>query len=555
MTDPAPPPEPTGSPEPYGAAGAAEPTGSGRTDEGGWQRLDPRNKPVAALFIAGPPVVVGLLWLVGGAFIPPGLLWTITSLGVTGVVIGVVAAVEWVTVRYRVTGERLQVRTGFAVRNHRSIPRDRIRSVDISASPLHRVFGLATVKVGTGQHVGSGNEELKLDGVSPAEAERLRAVLLYRTAQEGTAEKPAAEPEEPAVARLNWAWLRYAPLTMSSLLAVFGALGVLYKPLDAMGVKPADIIRLGVVRGAVGEFRTVPLWLAIAVLVLVVVLVAVLGAALLFVLTWYGFRLDDEGATLRTRRGLLTTRSVTLEKRRLRGVEVAEPLLLRAGGGARLNVVAVGLSTGKGESDRDKDSNARALLPPAPRAEAHRVAVRVLGDDPTADVALRPHPRAARRRRINRAVLTTLAVAVVLAVLGVWWLPAWAWLCALVLLPVLLPFSYDAYRSLGHGVTGRYLVTRYGTGIRRTVGLRRDGVIGWTVSRSPFQRRAGLVTLTATTAANDGAYKVRDVDPATALRLAEEAVPGMLAPFLADPPGRADGTKPDLGLAAQREDN
>ena len=545
MTDPAKPPEPYGT---------AEPAGPARTDPGDWQRLDPRNKPVAVLFIAGPPVVVGLLWLVGGAFIPPGLLWTITSLGVTGVVIGVVAAVEWVTVRYRVTGEWLQVRTGFAVRNHRSIPRDRIRSVDISASPLHRVFGLATVKVGTGQHVGSGNEELKLDGVSPAEAERLRAVLLYRTAP-AVAEEAAAEPEERAVARLDWAWLRYAPLTMSSLLAVFGALGVLYKPLDAMGVKPADIVRLGVVRGAVGEFRSVPLWLSIAVLVLAVALVAVLGAVLLFVVTWYGFRLDDEGTTLRTRRGLLTTRSVTLEKRRLRGVELAEPLLLRAGGGARLNVVAVGLSTGKGESDRDKDSNARALLPPAPRAEAHRVAVRVLGGDPTADVVLRPHPRAARRRRINRAVLTTLAVALALAVLGVWWLPAWAWVCALVLLPALLPLSFDAYRSLGHGVTGRYLVTRSGTGIRRTAGLRRDGVIGWTLSRSPFQRRAGLVTLTATTAANDGAYKVRDVDPATALRFAEEAVPGILAPFVADPSGRVDATKPDLGLAAQREDN
>jgi len=524
------------------------------TEEGGWQRLDPRNKPVAAVFLAGPPVVVGLLWLVAGELLPQGLLWTVTSLGITGIVIGVVTAVEWVTVRYRVTDERLQVRTGFAVRNHKSIPRDRIRSVDISASPLHRVFGLATVKVGTGQHVGSGSEELKLDGVSPAEAERLRAVLLYRTAPAGAPQAAAAaEPEERAVARLDWRWLRYAPLTMSSLLAVFGALGVLYKPLDAMGVDPADLVRLGVVRGAVGEFRAVPLWLSIAVLVLAVALVAVLGALLLFAITWYGFGLYDEGATLRTRRGLLTTRSVTLEKRRLRGVEIAEPLLLRAGGGARLNVVAVGLSTGDGE--RDKDSNARALLPPAPHAEAHRVAVRVLGEDPTADVALRPHPRAARRRRINRALFTTLAVAVVLAVLSVWWLPVWAWACALVLVPVLLPFSFDAYRSLGHGVTGRYLVTRAGTGIRRTVGLRRDGVIGWKVTRSPFQRRAGLVTLTATTAANDGAYKVRDVEPATALAFAEEAVPGLLAPFLRAESGGTDATNPDLGLAAEGEDN
>lgn len=500
----------------------------------GWQRLDPRNKRVVVLFLAGPPIVVGLLWLAAHDLVTHGLLWTLTSLGITGMVIGVITAVEWVTVRYRVTEERLQVRSGFAVRNHKSIPRDRIRSVDISASPLHRVFGLTAVKVGTGQHVGAGSEELKLDGVSRAEAERLRAALLYRTAPSAAADgagEPAAEPGGRALARLDWRWLRYAPLTVSSLLAVFGALGVLYKPLDAMGLDPADIVRLGVVRGAVGEFNAVPLWLSIAVLVLIVALVAVLGAMLLFVLAWYGFRLDDEGTTLRTRRGLLTTRSVTMEKRRLRGVEIAEPLLMRAGGGARLNVVAVGLAAG-GERERDKDVNARALLPPAPHTEAHRVAVRVLGEDPTVDVALRPHPRAALRRRINRAVLVAVVVAVVLAVLGVWWLPAWAWVCALALLPALLPFSFDAYRSLGHGVAGPYLVTRSGTGVRRTVGLRRDGVIGWKLTRSPFQRRAGLMTLVATTAANDGAYKIRDVDPATALAFAEEAVPGLLAPFL-----------------------
>lgn len=541
----------------------------------GWLRLDPRNRYVAAIFLAGPPVVVGGLWLLG---LPSGPLWTAFSLGVTGMVIGGISVKDWVTIRYRVTDERLQVRRGWLVRTHTSIPRERIRSVDITASPLYRIFQLVSVKIGTGQHAGAGHEEIKLEGVSPSEAERLRAVLLYRRATPRPVADSAAvrpepaeaaersvrtEPAEPGVpgpaepsvrsepadlsvrtepasrnlATLDWSWIRFGPLTTSSLLAVFGALGVLYKPLDAMGVDPPDLIRLGVVRDAVGEFRSVPLWLSITVVVLVLAIVAVVGALLLFALAWSGYRLDDDGDTLRTRRGLLTTRSVTLEKRRLRGVEIAEPLLLRAGRGARLNVVAVGLDSGHGGRgpNRDKDRNVRALLPPAPRTEAHRVATAVLGEDPTTGVALRPHPRKALRRRINRALLAALAVAAILAVLAVWWLPAWTWLCALALIPALLPFSYDAYRSLGHGIAGRYLVTRSGTGIRRTAGLRRDGVIGWTLTRSPFQRRAGLVTLTATTAANDGAYKIRDLDPATALNFAEEAVPGLLAPFLVTP--------------------
>lgn len=523
-----------------------------------WLRLNPRNRYVAALFLAGPPVVVAALWLLG---LPSGPLWTAVSLGGTGMFIGAISVKDWITIRYRITAERLQVRRGWLVRTHTSIPRERIRSVDITASPLYRVFRLVSVKIGTGQHAGAGREEVKLDGVSPAEAERLRAVLLYRaepdTPAGGTAEPTVrTEPAGPTsrnLSGLNWSWIRYGPLTTSSLLAVFGALGVLYKPLDAMGVDPPDLIRLGVVRGAVGEFRSVPLWLSITVVVLIIAVVAVVGALLLFALAWSGYRLDDDGDTLRTRRGLLTTRSVTLEKRRLRGVEITEPLLLRAGRGARLNVVAVGLDSGHGGGgpNRDKDRNVRALLPPAPRTEAHRVATLVLGEDPTTEVALRPHPRAALRRRINRAILVALTVAAILAVLGVWWLPAWAWACALVLVPALLPFSYDAYRSLGHGIAGRYLVTRSGTGIRRTAGLRRDGVIGWTLTRSPFQRRAGLVTLTATTAANDGAYKVRDLDPATALAFAEEAVPGLLAPFVAVPVRSPDSGDRNPGARAR----
>ena len=67
--------------------------------------------------------------------------------------------------------------------------------------------------------------------------------------------------------------------------------------------------------------------------------------------------------------------------------------------------------------------------------------------------------------------------------------------------------------------------------------LQRAGVIGWTVRQSYFQRRAGLITLTAITAAGEGAYHVHDADLGEALTFAEQAVPGLLTPFL-EPPGR-----------------
>ncbi|WP_309056177.1 PH domain-containing protein, partial [Streptomyces sp.] len=88
------------------------------------------------------------------------------------------------------------------------------------------------------------------------------------------------------------------------------------------------------------------------------------------------------------------------------------------------------------------------------------------------------------------------------------------------------------YRSLGHTVSGPYLVARSGTVRRSTVALRRSGVIGWTVKQSYVQRRAGLLTVTATTAAGAGAYTVADTGVGQGLALAAEAVPGLLTPFL-----------------------
>jgi putative membrane protein len=106
---------------------------------------------------------------------------------------------------------------------------------------------------------------------------------------------------------------------------------------------------------------------------------------------------------------------------------------------------------------------------------------------------------------------------------------------AVVAVPVAILLARDAYRGLGHGARGRYLVTRAGSVRRSTAVLARDGVIGWTVKQSVFQRRRGLATFTATTAAGAGAYSIRDADAAEGLAFAASAVPGVLAPFASVP--------------------
>ena len=181
----------------------------------------------------------------------------------------------------------------------------------------------------------------------------------------------------------------------------------------------------------------------------------------------------------------------------LRGIELGEPLPLRLAGGARLAAVATGLQA---QQQDKKQPESKTLLPPAPRAEARRVAAAVLRDQPF-DIALTPHPRSALRRRIGWALWSALAVAVLVAVPAVpGWIPM-GFAAALVVLALLagLGFAVDAYRGLGHALDERYLLVRNGSAMRRTVALQRENIIGWRISRTVFQRRADLMSVGATT--------------------------------------------------------
>ena len=82
------------------------------------------------------------------------------------------------------------------------------------------------------------------------------------------------------------------------------------------------------------------------------------------------------------RRGLFTARSISIEERRLRGVELVEPLGVRLFGAARVDAVATGLA----DDDEDKHADLKVLLPPAPAAVADEVAAQVLRESvaPTA---------------------------------------------------------------------------------------------------------------------------------------------------------------------------
>lgn len=534
--------------------------GTGTTpDEVGWRRLPGRMLlvgPATALLRLAPALVVLVLFGAGSG--NSTQVWIAGAAVVVAVAVGVV---RWRTTRYRITDERVELHSGLLNRQRRSVPRDRIRTVDLTAPLLHRLVGLSVVKVGSGQ---SGSDAgLDLDAVTTDEAERLRRELLARPAPargpaavaggtgadrarvegdgadgngadgdaaagDGTA-GPADHvgPAGAELDRIRWSSLRFAPLTVSSLAAIGALAGAGWNVLNETGLDPRSLPGADAVAG---ELSAAPVWATVLVAVGLLLLVMVAGSIVLFVERWWDYRLSREpDGTLRVRRGLLTKRSLSVSEQRLRGVTVSEPLLVRAlGGGAQAGALTVGLA---GE---DKDSGGGALGPPVRRAHAHAVAATAArATGPVTDGPLRAHPARARTRRLVRAVVPALVPAALLGVFA--WFDGTVWPVVVggVLVLLAVPLALDRYRALGHRLDERYLVARHGSLLRTTTALRRDGVIGWRVRQSLFQRRAGVLTLEATTAAGGGAVQVLDLDPADAVALMAAVTPDAVAPFRA----------------------
>ncbi|MYX13016.1 PH domain-containing protein [Streptomyces sp. SID8374] len=491
--------------------------------EDDWRRLDPRTVWVTALVVAGVvagaalPATLGLANWLG---LPGAVLWVLAA---AVLVIGVAAGadrVRWHRTRYRIGEERVELHTGLLLVKRRSLARERIRTVDLTANPLLRLLGLVTVRIGTGEQ---GNDStLELDPVTRAEGERLRRLLLERATT-----TPPGSHRDGELASLDPRWIRYAPVSFLAPMLGGAAVGAVMQISEWVGAQGEVIAWVG------DRFQETPLLWVIVILVGAALAAGVVGALGLWIEMWWNYRLEREpGGTIRVRRGLFTSRSISVEEARLRGVDLVEPLGVRLLGAARLDAITTGLA--KDSESRNADHN--TVLPAVPRPLADSVAAAILREEATPTGApLTRHPRAARGRRLRWALAAALAPILLLTVLGALLTPVLLWIalgCAVVSLPLAVALALDAYRNLGHALSGRYLVTRSGTLRRSTAALERAGVIGWTVKQSYFQRRAGLISVTATTAAGGGAYTAYDTDASEGLTFAAEAVPGLLEPFL-----------------------
>ncbi len=552
------------------------------------------------------------------------------SLALLVVIVGL-AVTRWFTTTYRIGPETVQLRQGLLQRKTLTVPRSRIRSVDVHADLMHRLLGLVVLAIGTGQHA-TKRERFHLDGVDDRQVPELRALLLHEVessarqaitaAGQSLSDSPTATPDPPRGTETDrgieighWqpGWVRYAPLSLRGLAFLVPIIGLAFKFGIANVLFDSHTVKDLSARGAL--FIAV----SVAILIVALIVVAILADCLRYLTTYFGLRVMDDGATLHIRNGLFTTRQTTLDLTRLRGATLKEPLLLRLAHGAELEAIMTG-------SDARKK-----ILPQAPRTAIDRTLTQLLagrhapplsrhaippsaptdqpnaataytiaahpapgdtahapwtGVDPTgvpldrppsttdielstsakgalgnlpaqaqhhspatvfdatsptdviapAIIPLTQHGTRARRRRFTRALAPLAAIAIALAatsLAGVT-IPTWPWIVLIILTLLATALAHDRYQGLGHAVipgnttTPTWLITRNGSLDRDRDCLEAPGIIGWTIRQTYFQRRAGLATLIAATAAGKKRYRIVDIPLAHTWPLIESVTPGQL---------------------------
>jgi putative membrane protein len=466
-----------------------------------WQRLSPRMLLVHPVHevLRQIPLLIGSVVL-GSATGNP--MWTLVGLAL---VVGYGLA-RWFTTTYRIDVQELQLRTGVLQRKVLSVPRNRIRSVSTDARLLHRLLGLTVLRVSTGQEA-RGDAAFALDAVQASQVPGIRAILLADSLAPAEQEVSDSGRE---LARWQPSWLRYSPLSFTGLAMILAAIGVVYQTGAGVALEDSRLARAGL--DTVERFGVVA---SVAVAAVVVVAASVALSVLRSLVTYGNLVLRRDREVLHLEHGLLRVRQHTFDMRRLRGGTLREPLLVRLFGGARLDAVMTGVD-GAGE--------ASLLLPPCPHVTAEAVLSELIARPDVVSGPLRGHGAVATRRRWTRA-LTLPAMLLIAMVALYWWTPVWLWPAWAVLTVCCALLAFDRSRALGHRVDSEWLVARAGSLDRRRDCIAAAGIIGWTVRQTFLQRRAGVATLIAATAAGVKSYRVIDAPADLAWSIAASTSP------------------------------
>ncbi|NDK39810.1 hypothetical protein DT603_13275 [Pseudoxanthomonas gei] len=432
--------------------------------------------------------------------------WTgIGPLIAVGVLV-VISVLQYFTYRYRIGRDGLSIREGWLHRSLREIPYSRVHNVVLHQTALHRLFGVAEVRL---ESAGGQKPEAQMRVLRLDQALALESLVKHR-GQVLAVDTPVV-PVDSLLSLPTAEVIRLGLVSNRGMIVMAAAFGAAWQ-LFPDQVMANYVETLG--RRLFGYASHLQYgWFTTAAAVMALVLLALLALRLLSVvlalMQYHGFRLSEEARRLMVERGLLSRLRTSVARRRIQAWTLHEGMLHRLLKRRSLHIdTAVAEQQGKG------DGRALKELAPIATPEACDALVRHLLPQvhwPRTDwIAL---PASAWWRLFLPGALLCVAGA---AVLSAWQQHAWG------LLPLLwLPWSAYASRQqarrAAYAVDERLVAIRGGWWSRYWRFAEIDKLQALRLVRSPIDRRMGTASLWLDTAGASG------LAPSLQLRFLPEA--------------------------------
>ena len=427
-----------------------------------------------------------------------------------------VAVGRYYSFRYRYDEHDLVIRRGFIFRNQRHVPYDRVQNIDAVQNVVHRVFGVADVRLQTG---GGSEPEAVLSVLGLADLEEMRRRVLGRRAEpavpaseagggDETSDKPAiAEPSTELLALPPGELALYGIIENRGLLVIGAAIGLLFefanpRVIENLLGESATRPVLRLMRAIRDDGVTAGLLAAGAA-----ALVAFLLVSRVFSILWAqvklgGFRVVRTGEDVRTEYGLLTRVTATIPRHRIQTVTIREAWLHRPFHRASVRVSTAGGSVLDGERAAVQRE---WLAPIITREHVNALIGELLPGVRLQGLDWQP----VHRKAFRRAVVRRLASALVLSVVAIAFLGRDGWW----VLPVLGAFAvlraWLYVRHLSWALTDEAVLFREGVFVRAVTIAPLGKVQAVRLFESPFDRRHAMARISVDTAGvGAGGYRV-----------------------------------------------
>jgi len=411
--------------------------------------------------------------------------------GVAVMALALVSIWRYFTYRYRIDGDSLFIRSGLLERSLRQVPFSRIHNVELRQTLLHRLFGVAEVKL---ESAGGTRPEAQMRVLRLDDALALERLIRHRGRTADTGEADAPDAGETLLALPMAEIVRLGLISNRGMIVVGAAFALSWQVLPDDAYKHAFNLARREAFGYAEHFNGG--WpstaLAVAGVVLLALVLVRAFSVLLALARYHGFRLREHGRRLTVERGLLARVRSSVSRRRIQAWTLREGMLHRLFRRRSLGIDTAG-SQGDGGEQQQRDP---PELAPIATPDACDALLRHLLDGahwPPAD--WRPlHPRAWQRLLVGDAVFAALLVAGLCWYFGPWgllgllWLP-WGWLLA----------TRHA-RLSGYHVGATLVAVREGWWSRhwRFAGI--DKLQALQLRQSPLDRRFGMASLWLDTA-------------------------------------------------------